>query len=152
VDKRNVKHLRMSKDTLCSIPDVRLAAVNLVDAHLCSDPSKYLSALLLSLNTMLHLELPHVNVLSKIDLLEAYGSLAFNLEFYAEVQQPSRLVDAMGNNAFSLRFRKLTRGLCEVRRSAWPRPCAAVWRLCLCGNVSTVWLFRNSILGVYWKE
>ena len=30
----------------------------LVDAHLCADPGKYLAALLLSLATMLHLELP----------------------------------------------------------------------------------------------
>lgn len=53
----------------------QLAAVHLVDAHLCSDPGKYISALLLSLSTMLHLELPHINVLSKIDLIESYGKL-----------------------------------------------------------------------------
>jgi hypothetical protein len=40
--------------------------VHLVDAHLASDPSKYLAALLLALGAMLHLELPHVNVLSKV--------------------------------------------------------------------------------------
>jgi hypothetical protein len=33
------------------------------------------SALLLSLSTMLHMELPHINVLSKIDLIENYGDL-----------------------------------------------------------------------------
>ena len=54
---------------------MQLTAVHLVDAHLCSDPGKYVSALLLSLSTMLHLELPHVNVLSKIDLIENYGKL-----------------------------------------------------------------------------
>ena len=36
---------------------------------------RYISALLLSLNTMLHLEMPHVNVLSKIDLIRQYGKL-----------------------------------------------------------------------------
>ncbi len=36
---------------------------------------RYISALLLSLSTMLHLELPHVNVLSKIDLIRQYGRL-----------------------------------------------------------------------------
>jgi hypothetical protein len=30
---------------------------------------------MLSLSTMLHLELPHVNVLSKIDLVRQYGKL-----------------------------------------------------------------------------
>ena len=68
----------------CCLLD-RLAAVELVDAHLCAEPSKYLAALLLSLGSMLHLELPHVNVLSKADLVEAYGELRFNLDFYTEV-------------------------------------------------------------------
>jgi hypothetical protein len=36
---------------------------------------RYISALLLSLSTMLHLELPHVNVLSKVDLVPQYGQL-----------------------------------------------------------------------------
>ena len=54
---------------------MQLTAVHLVDAHLCSDPGKYISALLLSLSTMIHLELPHINVLSKIDLIENYGKL-----------------------------------------------------------------------------
>ena len=73
----------------------RLAAVHLVDAHLCSDPAKYLSALLLSLSVMLHLELPHVNVLSKIDLIEQYGQLDFNLDFYTEVGQTCCCLPAM---------------------------------------------------------
>lgn len=73
-------HLSCSRVILC-----RLAAVHLVDAHLCSDPAKYISALLLSLSTMLHLELPHVNLLSKVDLIEQYGKLHFNLDFYTQV-------------------------------------------------------------------
>ncbi|KAK9154580.1 hypothetical protein Sjap_002060 [Stephania japonica] len=55
--------------------DLRLTCIHLVDAHLCSDAGKYVSALLLSLSTMIHLELPHINVLSKIDLIESYGKL-----------------------------------------------------------------------------
>ena len=64
----------------------RLATVSLVDAHLCTDPGKYLSALLLSLSSMLHLELPHVSVLAKADMVEAYGELPFNLEYFTEVR------------------------------------------------------------------
>ena len=75
---------RLSAQSGCHA-SCRLAAVHLVDAHLCSDPAKYISALLLSLSTMLHLELPHVNLLSKIDLIEQYGKLQFNLDFYTEV-------------------------------------------------------------------
>lgn len=54
---------------------LQLTAVQLIDAHLCCDPGNYVSALLLSLSTMLHMELPHVNVLSKIDLIGSYGKL-----------------------------------------------------------------------------
>ena len=46
-----------------------------MDAHHCTDPSKYISVLLLSLQIMLQLGLPHVNVLSKVDLMESYGKL-----------------------------------------------------------------------------
>ena len=53
----------------------QLAAVHLVDSHHCSDPTKFISVLLTSLSTMIHVELPHVNVLSKIDLVEQYGKL-----------------------------------------------------------------------------
>ena len=34
---------------------------------------------------VLQIELPHVNVLSKADLVEKHGKLAFNLDFYTEV-------------------------------------------------------------------
>nr|KAJ0209873.1 hypothetical protein LSAT_V11C400219160 [Lactuca sativa] len=94
--------------------DLRLTAVHLIDAHLCSDPGKYVSALLLSLSTMLHMELPHVNVLSKIDLIENYGKLAFNLDFYMDVQDLSYLQHHLDQDPRSSKYRKLTKELCEV--------------------------------------
>ncbi|CAM8943327.1 unnamed protein product [Rhodiola kirilowii] len=94
--------------------NLRLVAVHLVDAHLCSDPSKYVSALLLSLSTMLHMELPHINVLSKIDLIENYGKLAFNLDFYTDVQDLSYLQYHLDQDPQSAKYRKLTKELCEV--------------------------------------
>ncbi|KAL9313081.1 hypothetical protein ACSQ67_018533 [Phaseolus vulgaris] len=94
--------------------NLRLTAVHLIDAHLCSDPGKYISALLLSLSTMLHLELPHINVLSKIDLIESYGKLAFNLDFYTDVQDLSHLQYHLDQDPRSAKYRKLTKELCEV--------------------------------------
>lgn len=134
----------------------------------CSDPAKYLSALLLSLGTMLHLELPQVwrctggwplacsclallpagsvclavlhasrelyadhcgtcartspppappraqvNVLSKVDLVEQYGELAFSLDFYLQAQGLDHLADAM-EGSLPPRFQRMTRELCEV--------------------------------------
>ena len=55
--------------------NLQLCCVHLTDSHHCSDVAKYISATLVSLMVMLKLELPHVNVLSKIDLLEKFGPL-----------------------------------------------------------------------------
>jgi len=60
----------------------RLTAVHLVDSHHCADAGKFIAVLLVTLSTMMKLEMPHINVLSKIDLVEAHGELAFGLEFY----------------------------------------------------------------------
>ncbi|KAM7255981.1 hypothetical protein ACFE04_011722 [Oxalis oulophora] len=94
--------------------DLRLTAIHLVDAHLCSDSSKYVSALLLSLSTMLHMELPHINVLSKIDLIESYGKLDFNLDFYTDVEDLSYLQNYLDQDPRLAKYRKLTKELCEV--------------------------------------
>jgi hypothetical protein len=39
---------------------------------------------------------------------------AFNLEYYTEVQDLSYLLASMGAGPFSARYRKLSKGLCEV--------------------------------------
>ena len=49
--------------------------MNLCDAHNVTNAANYVSVLLLSLRTMIELELPHINVLSKIDLVSQYGEL-----------------------------------------------------------------------------
>lgn len=54
---------------------MQLVAVHLSDAHYITDASKFISVTLLALRAMAQLELPHVNVLSKIDLLASYGDL-----------------------------------------------------------------------------
>jgi hypothetical protein len=70
-----VSFLSHYKDSSAVLRHPQLAAVNLCDAHYVTDAAKYISVLLLSLRTMLQLELPHVNVLSKIDLLSQFGDL-----------------------------------------------------------------------------
>mmetsp|Transcript_17881 Transcript_17881/g.29378 ORF Transcript_17881/g.29378 Transcript_17881/m.29378 type:complete len:220 (-) Transcript_17881:16-675(-) len=102
-----VTHLQKRKD-------VRFCAVHLVDSHYCSDASKYISVLLVSLSTMLHLELPHINILSKIDLMKRFGKLAFSLDYYTEVQDLSYLLEHLDSDPFSQRFSSLNRALCEL--------------------------------------
>ena len=77
--------------------DLRLTAVQLMDAHYCTDATKFLSATLLATTTMLRLELPAVNVLSKVDLLvvnHQYGpsSLPLELDFFTECHNLDRLL------------------------------------------------------------
>lgn len=84
-----VKHL-LSK--LVKVLDLRLAAVQLIDAHYCTEPANFLSAALLGTTVMLKLELPTVSVLSKVDLLPKYGPLPFSFDFFTDCQDLERLV------------------------------------------------------------
>jgi hypothetical protein len=70
----------------------QLIVVHLVDSYTLTLPSMYISALLLSLRAMLQLDLPHLNVLTKIDNLSNYAPLPFNLDYYTEVQDLSYLL------------------------------------------------------------
>ncbi|XP_075029627.1 GPN-loop GTPase 2 isoform X2 [Calonectris borealis] len=99
--------------SLCAFA-LQLAAVHLVDSHYCTDPGKFISVLCTSLSTMLHVELPHVNILSKMDLIEQYGKLAFNLDYYTEVLDLSYLVDHLASDPFFRNYRRLNEKLVEV--------------------------------------
>ncbi|GAA5972909.1 hypothetical protein JCM11641_003998 [Rhodosporidiobolus odoratus] len=92
----------------------RLAAVHLMDASHILDASKYVAILLLALRTMLQLELPHINVLSKVDLLGQSGDLPFNLDFYTEVQDLSYLLPLLERDQRTQRFGELNRVVCDL--------------------------------------
>ncbi|EOD22059.1 hypothetical protein EMIHUDRAFT_74692 [Emiliania huxleyi CCMP1516] len=93
----------------------RLCCVHL--AHHCSDAEKFLSVLLVTLSTMVQLEMPQVNLLSKLDLVEAWriqhvGPLPFNLDFYTDVLEPAR--KRRGLEGFAARHLKLSAAICEL--------------------------------------
>jgi hypothetical protein len=50
---------------------LQLASLHLVDSTLCASPFTFVAAALLSLQAMVRLELPHLNVLTKCDLRQA---------------------------------------------------------------------------------
>ncbi|KDR16578.1 GPN-loop GTPase 2 [Zootermopsis nevadensis] len=92
-----------------------LCSVHLVDAHYCSDPGKFISALLLSLSTMLQMELPHINVLSKIDLVLQYGDkMQFGIDFYTEVLDLGYLLESLDENPITRRYKKLNTALVSL--------------------------------------
>jgi len=82
--------------------DFRLCSVHLIDSFYCLEPATFISAVLLVASTMLRLSLPHVNVLTKIDLLPNYGHLPFTMNFYTELTNLKPLVRYIDNPMESL--------------------------------------------------
>ena len=127
-----------------TLRNVRLCSVQLIDAHHCVDPYKFIGSALLAMTTMIRLELPAVNVLSKIDLLKKNETiLPFNLDYFTDVMDLTRLLDFIDgwdmdvslksshaewmddpeyqaarnkvrNGKFAQKHRKLQEQLCEV--------------------------------------
>lgn len=65
---------------------------------------KYISALLMCTSTMYQMELPHVNILSKIDIAIKHKSeLLFNLDYYTDVLSLDQLLDALQNDPLTAR-------------------------------------------------
>lgn len=158
--------LKRILETLNKQLGLRFVAVHLTDATHITDASRYVSILILALRAMLTLELPHVNVLSKVDLLgQSYISrskrsldrcdpnsddedmqsnddsdedmdggageggraamglrseLAFNLDFYTQVQDLSYLRDLLSHpsgpdsSRRNEKFGKLNEAICEL--------------------------------------
>ncbi len=77
--------------------DFRLCSVHLMDSFYCCEPSTFISAVLNVTCTMLRLSLPHVNVLTKIDLLPMYGPLPFKLDFFTEMTNLMPLIRYIDN-------------------------------------------------------
>ena len=64
---------------------------------------------------MIRLELPHINVLSKVDLIEKYGKLGFDISYFTDVQDLKYLIDSMETKeGKSTRFTKLNQAIAEV--------------------------------------
>ncbi|KAI9794362.1 MAG: hypothetical protein M1816_005431 [Peltula sp. TS41687] len=95
----------------------RLVVLHLTDSYCLTLPSLYLSSLLLALRTMLQMDLPHLNVLTKIDNLSSYGPLPFNLDFYAEVHDLSYMLPHLANESPLLKnpkFEGLNRAIVDL--------------------------------------
>ncbi|XP_046438224.1 GPN-loop GTPase 2-like isoform X1 [Daphnia pulex] len=92
----------------------RLCCVQLIDSHYCSDPGKFISVLLTAMTSMFQMEMPQVNVLSKVDLAEQHGRLHFGLDFYTEVLDLNYLLEAINADPFMKKYRQLNAALIDV--------------------------------------
>ena len=95
--------------------DLRLVAVYLVDALCCSDSGRFVSCLASTLSAMLHLQLPHVNLLSKVDLIPK--SSRFSLNYYCEVMDLSYLVEDLADEPFLRKYKSLTSAIADTIES-----------------------------------
>ena len=87
----------------------QLVAVHLSDSFCLTQPSLYISNILLALRAMLQMDLPHINVLTKIDKISSYDPLPFNLDYYTDVQDLAYLAPALEEESPALRSEKFGR-------------------------------------------
>eukprot|EP01083_Nonionella_stella_P027042 74370_1 len=97
--------MRKITDIMVNEWHYRMSCVNLVDCHHCCtdlrnyDSSNFISVALMTTSMMLHLELPHINVLSKCDLMQHYDkNIIMPMEFFTNGQDLERLSQSMYGN------------------------------------------------------
>ena len=80
---------------------IQLVSVTLIDCMMCVSPHAYVSAVMLSLSMMINLELPHVNILSKMDTMRKLApEMAFKLEYYLRAGEGD--LEALVQKVFAL--------------------------------------------------
>ncbi|CAH0549312.1 unnamed protein product [Brassicogethes aeneus] len=101
--KKLVKQLQDWNFSICS--------VFLVDVQFMTDGAKFLSGTMAALSVMVNLELPHVNLLSKMDLLSKTARK--RLDRFLEPDAHSILgdVELAGNFHFNKKYRKLSESI-----------------------------------------
>lgn len=89
----------------------RLCVVYVVDSQFLVDSSKFLSGTMAALTAMINLELPHVNILSKIDLLSK--ATRKQLDKYLD-PEPNNLLLEEEEQDDENEYGKLTRAIARV--------------------------------------
>ncbi|XP_028138871.1 GPN-loop GTPase 3 [Diabrotica virgifera virgifera] len=104
--KNLVKKLQMWRFNVC--------AVFLVDVQFITDGAKFISGTMAALSVMVNLEVPHVNILSKMDLLSK--SAKKRLDSFLEPDSHFILgdIETCGNSAFNTKHRKLTEAIARL--------------------------------------
>ncbi|KAI9774263.1 MAG: hypothetical protein M1840_004157 [Geoglossum simile] len=94
----------------------QLIVLHLTDSYSLTLPSLYISTVLLALRAMLQMDLPHLNVLTKIDKLSTYSPLPFSLDFYTEVHDLNYLLPHLAAESPILneKFEGLNRAVIEL--------------------------------------
>lgn len=89
-----------------------VCAVFLIDAQFMVDGAKFISGTMAALSVMVNLELPHVNVLSKMDLLSK--SARSRLENYLEPDPDYLLGEMEASSKWNTKYRSLTESIGKI--------------------------------------
>lgn len=90
--------------------NIRVCGVYLLDSQFLVEPSKFIAGMLSALSAMVQLSLPHVNVLSKIDLLSKHDRENLEMWLDPSVRQIS---DGLMNTS-NKRHRQLSKALATL--------------------------------------
>lgn len=88
----------------------RVCVVYMIDSHFITEPAKMMSGSLACLSAMLLLECPHINVLSKVDLLDAHDKELLELRL---TLNPEYLVTSL-SSSMAPKFAKLNEAFASV--------------------------------------
>jgi len=86
---------------------LNLAAVNIIDSLACLSPTTYIATILVSLQSMINVSLPCVNVMSKMDLLKPHienDALDLPLDYYLECTDLEHLIQYLPSNKMRRRL------------------------------------------------
>ena len=93
----------------------RLVAIHLADSTHCKDPLRFISLAMLTLQSMVKLECPQINIMSKFDKFDSSDistDESLPLSFYADCQDISLL--NVSNNTMPSRLSRLTQAIAEM--------------------------------------
>lgn len=108
-------HIPVMRDLVQAMTrlDYRVCAVYLLDAQFMDDPPKFFSGVMTAMSAMVQLEVPHINILSKMDLIEGDGEArSRRVERFLETD-PSLLLEDL-NATTSPKFAALNEALLRL--------------------------------------
>mgnify|MGYP000255700840 CR=1 FL=1 len=104
-------HMTVMRDFVKSLQSLgfSVCGVYCLDCTFLTDSSKFISASLMALAAMNQLEIPHINVLTKCDLVSDKSLINDILD-----KDPTELTSELATSAVSSRFKKITEHLASV--------------------------------------
>lgn len=114
--------LKKTLKSLESDLNFQFVVAHLIDSQYLYDRFKFLSSLTLSLTAIIGMELPMLNLITKVDLIAKMGRPDMNLMFYEGCTNGLKYLffdefenaEDMQVSAFTKRFGAMTKSLCEL--------------------------------------